>query len=338
MVSTFGVNQLDVSMSTVVASPQVASPPPQMAVPISEGDSARILTSDALTATGGLSTPMTEDIASPDGRISREAHEPGHENKHSHTDKDEGVGKQEPFYKAIANELRQSILAGEFAPQKQLPTEAELASARGVSRQTVRQAYAELVAENLVYRVRGRGSFATGVTRDEGTYVRSFRSVNDLLALSVDTELEVLEPLTRRTDVDAAGRLQLASDAVMVSMFRRLHEGVAFCVTTVYLPADIGRRLGSVEALSAPHNRTRETIIGLIEREAEISIAGAHQSITAAVATPELASFLDVSAGDPMLRIDRVYFNHAGENVELAVSFFDPSRYSYRLELRREGG
>lgn len=282
---------------------------------------------------------MTEDMASRDGRVSQEPREPGDENKHAHADKDEGAaGKHEPFYKTIANELRQAILAGGFAAQKQLPTEAELALERGVSRQTVRQAYAELVAENLVYRVRGRGSFATGVTRNEGTYLRSFRSVNDLLALSVDTELEVLEPLARRADVDAAGRLQLATDAVMVSMFRRLHDGVAFCVTTVYLPVDIGRRLASIEGLSAPGNRTRETIIGLIEREAEVSIAGAHQSITAAVATPELASVLDVAAGDPMLRIDRVYFNHAGENVELAVSFFDPSRYSYRLELRREAG
>jgi GntR family transcriptional regulator len=39
-----------------------------------------------------------------------------------------------------------------------------------------------------------------------------------------------------------------------------------------------------------------------------------------------------------LLRMDRLYFDQEGRNVELAVSHFNPARYSYRLELRRTAG
>jgi DNA-binding GntR family transcriptional regulator len=36
-----------------------------------------------------------------------------------------------------------------------------------------------------------------------------------------------------------------------------------------------------------------------------------------------------------MLRIDRLYFDDEDDPVELAVSYFDPEHYSYRVKLRR---
>ena len=35
------------------------------------------------------------------------------------------------------------------------------------------------------------------------------------------------------------------------------------------------------------------------------------------------------------LRIDRLYFDAEDTPVELAVSYFDPEHYSYRVKLRR---
>ena len=240
----------------------------------------------------------------------------------------------EPAYRTLAIELRQAILAGEYPPERRLPTEAELAAARGLGRQTVRQAFAQLVAEGLVYRVRGRGSFATPFSGRQA-YLRSFGSVGELLALSIDTELEIVRPLERRADVDAAGRLLLASDQLMSATFRRLHDDIVFCVTTTSLPLEVGRRLAQADFLLAPGARSPETIIGLIERVAGIPIAGADQSITAVSASPEVASAIECEPGQPVLRIDRVYFGRDGERVELAVTHCNPDRYSYRLELRR---
>ena len=65
------------------------------------------------------------------------------------------------------------------------------------------------------------------------------------------------------------------------------------------------------------------------------SIKGAEQSITAAAAPPAAAGHLECAPGEPVLRIDRLYTDDADAPVELAVSYFDPAHYSYRVRLRR---
>lgn len=242
-----------------------------------------------------------------------------------------------PAYRVLAADLRRRILAGEFPPERRLPTEAELVATHRLSRQTVRQAFGQLVAENLVYRVRGRGSFASPFSQ-ERAYLRSFGSVDELLALSVDTVLEVVKPLERRADIGAAGRLHLVSDEVMVTTIRRWHDDQPFGATTVYLPVDIGRSLEKAEFLSKEGSRTSDTLIGLIESLTPVIIAGAHQSITAVPAPPEIGPLVECVAGEPVLRIDRIYFDRNGKRVELAVSHYNPARYSYRLEMRRGPG
>lgn len=237
-------------------------------------------------------------------------------------------------YKALAAELREAILSGVFKPHDQLPTESELATQKGLSRQTVRQAFQELVAQSLVYRVRGRGSFATP-TSANGRYLRSFGSIDDLLALSMDTELEVVTPLRLQTDVAAAGRLALPSDQLFAGTVRRIHEGVVFCVTDLYLPMEAGKRIAAAPELATAGTRSSATVIGLLERVADVPIAGAHQSVMSVAASAEIARLIECEPGAPVLRIDRLYFDRDGLNVELAITHFHPDRYSYRLEIRR---
>jgi DNA-binding GntR family transcriptional regulator len=77
------------------------------------------------------------------------------------------------------------------------------------------------------------------------------------------------------------------------------------------------------------------TVIALVDAGSGSPIAGAHQSITGAAVPGELAELLEVKAGTPTMKIDRLYYNAGGEMVELAVSYYNPSRYSYRVQLRR---
>jgi GntR family transcriptional regulator len=134
------------------------------------------------------------------------------------------VGKRrEATCTVVARELRNAILQGHYADGRRLPTEAELAERHQASRQTIRRAFQDLVAEGMVYRVAGRGTF---VTPQDGAYLRQFGSIDDLMALSVDTQMDVTEPLRRQVDVAAASRLRLAGDVVHAVSFRRLHHGV----------------------------------------------------------------------------------------------------------------
>jgi DNA-binding GntR family transcriptional regulator len=239
-----------------------------------------------------------------------------------------------PAYRLLASELRHAILAGGFLPSQRLPTEAELSERRGLSRQTVRHAFEELVAEGLVYRVRGRGSFAMGPLGDE-KYLRSMGSVDDLLALSVDTQLDVVQPLKLAVDVVAAGRLRLNTDEVMIGLFRRLHRASPFSVTEIYLPPEIGSRVAADARISRAGAVSSTTLIGMVEEAGFGPTAGAHQSITGTAVPTELGELIDCAPGAPVLRIDRLYFDVRGDMVELAISYYNPERYSYRVQLRR---
>ncbi|WP_093172951.1 GntR family transcriptional regulator [Sinosporangium album] len=238
----------------------------------------------------------------------------------------------EAAYLTVARELRAAILRDDYADGTRLPTEAELAEQYQVSRQTVRRAFQDLVAEGMVTRVPGRGTFAAA--RD-GQYLRQFGSIEDLMGLSLDTTLELIRPLQRKIDLDAASRLRLSSDLVYTAVFRRVHEATPFCLTTVHLPPAIGKTLEDVAELTEPGTTSTATVIGLLDTRLDSPVAEAEQSITATTASPAIATHLACSPDEAVLRIDRLYYSTTAQPVELATSYFLPEHYSYRVRLRR---
>ena len=235
-------------------------------------------------------------------------------------------------YRNLAAQIRDAIRNGEYADGRQLPTEEQLSASFSVSRQTVRRAMQDLVSEGIIYRVAGRGTYPVA---EEDRYVNHFGSVEELMALSLDTECQVVSPLQRKVDVETASRLRLRSDEIFTVALVRLHADIPFCYTSVYLPPRIGQQLADVGELSSPGRRSRVTVIGLIDARRGGSITAAEQSISAAGAPAIAARHLGREAGEPMLRIDRLYFDEEDDPVELAVSYFDPEHYSYRVKLRR---
>ncbi|MGY4710643.1 GntR family transcriptional regulator [Mycolicibacterium sp. CBM1] len=239
--------------------------------------------------------------------------------------------KPEPAYHVLQQRLRDQIAAGAYPDGVRLPTESELVAEYGLSRQTVRRAFQDLVAQGVVYRVPGRGTYAR-----RQLYLRQLGSIEDLMSLSEDTTMEVLQGLSRRVDVTAASRLRLDLDVVYTVVFRRLHDSVPFVVTTVHLPEPVAARVLDSVGLATGAVGT-DTAIGLLEPHLDRPIAEAAQSITVAPADDMVAAAVGCDRGHPMLRVDRLYSDTAGAPVELAVSYFLPEQYTYRVTLRRSG-
>jgi DNA-binding GntR family transcriptional regulator len=242
----------------------------------------------------------------------------------------EREGERPTAYRAVADQLRADIAEHRYPRGQPLPTESQLSEVHGVSRQTVRRAFQDLVADGLVYRVPGRGTFAYD---DDGRHLRSSGSIEDLLALALDTELEMLNPPAIAIDIEAASRLRLDTDEIVKLRFRRFHDGLPYCVTTAYLPVWLGRRLLDHPELTLGARR-QMTVLGVVQRLAARPISGADQSITATSAPVELAAHIDCRAGEPVLRVDRIYFDRDGRPLELAINHFNPARYTYRFHLR----
>lgn len=235
-----------------------------------------------------------------------------------------------PAHQRLSEDLRLALEEGRFKMGERMPTEVELAETYGVSRQTVRRAFQDLVGEGLVYRVAGRGTFPTNFSQQRH-YVRSIGAIEDLQAFA-GTEMELLQRIELIVEEEAALRLELPSKVVAALALRRLYEDAPFGLTHVYLPPELGQRLAESEALPT---KGIGTVIGTLESLLPGTIAGANQVITAVSTPPDVAPLIDYEAGRPCLRADRTYFDTEGTPVELATSFYNPERYSYRLQMRR---
>ncbi|MCE0764083.1 GntR family transcriptional regulator [Pseudonocardia kujensis] len=241
------------------------------------------------------------------------------------------TGEAGPAYAMIAQDLRDRIAKGDFPDAQRLPTEADLSQQYQVSRQTVRRAFHDLVAEGAVYRVRGRGTFA--VNRAE-RYARELGSIEDLISLSSDTVREVVEPIRRLVDVDAANRLRLETDTLYKVVIRRLYDGQPFVVTKVFLPEEVGRILVDTHAFD--ENRLESaTVLGMLEDKLDRPIVRATQTITVAPADEQLAGQLECSVGHALLRVDRLFQDETDYAPEFTISYFLPEQYSYRVVLHR---
>ena len=105
------------------------------------------------------------------------------------------------------------------------------------------------------------------------------------------------------------------------------------------LPPDVGRLLDDVPELQRPRRGSEHTVLGLLDAPAaRPPVCDAEQSITVGSgAAPRPATRSALAAGHGGAAIDRVYSDGSGRPVELAVSWFHPDHYSYRVRLRRSG-
>ena len=158
-------------------------------------------------------------------------------------------------FEILADQLRRGILAGTWTTGQKLPTEQELSKESGLSLTTVRRAFDELVAERIVVRRQGAGSFVAPVRpRDE----RVRRNIGVLLP---DTQLyypRVLQGIDE--SLAAAGAaLQLATyrtqpergDDSLGALLDSGVDGLLIAPTPAWI-ADSAARVRQLEELPVP--------------------------------------------------------------------------------------
>lgn len=234
-----------------------------------------------------------------------------------------------PTYRVLADRLRGEIEAGTYADGKRLPTEVSLMAEHELSRDTVRRAFRELEVDGLIYRVRGRGTFASSAAPSDAPYMRTVGSLEDMTSWP-NTRLEVLQGFEVGEHPDAAERLDIEGDVAM-AVVRRHHQDVAFVVTRHFVAPELGAR--AIEAGIPSDGET--TVIGRLEGLIGTPILRAEQTLSAISADDEDAAAIHCKPGDPILRVARVYFDALQKPVEYTLSHFNPERYAYRTELRR---
>jgi GntR family transcriptional regulator len=234
-----------------------------------------------------------------------------------------------PLYYQLASVLREKILFGQFTVGDRIATEAGLSRDYGVSRITVRQALAELEHEGLIRREAGRGTFVsehrsfTGALKVEG-------SLDDLMWMGLTTSVKLLDLTTVKAMPAQARVLQVEPGSPLTRCTRlRSHQQVPFAYITVFIPADVARRLRRADF--------KKGSIMLILDRLGYKLGDADQTVQAALADANLARHLRTRIGAPLLSVDRVVRTIEGRPIEAIHTYYRTDIYSMNVHLARSG-
>lgn len=227
--------------------------------------------------------------------------------------------------------LKDSIVSGRMAPGTKLPGELKLAQEHNVSRVTVRRAMDALTEEGLVYRKAGIGTRVC--ERPLGATVMT-ASVSNLLPnmvkLGESSRVRLLEFMYDQPSETIRERLGLgAGDRTQRSIRVRLSEDKPFSYLVTHVPERIALHYSESDLASTP-------LFVLLERSG-VHVDHASQSISATLATKDVAHALDVSVGSPLISLTRVVFDKAGNGVEHLHALYRPDRYRIEIDLNRAG-
>jgi GntR family transcriptional regulator len=230
---------------------------------------------------------------------------------------------REPLYKQVKGRIVESLREGHWRHGEAIPGESTLARRFGASIGTLRKAVDELVAEHILVREHGRGTFVASHTRDYMLNV--FFSIVDREGEKDFPETELVEFRRGRADLATAKQLALRPGAPVLRIRTLLRlAGQRVIVDNIRLPAALFPDLTERAFLDRD-----TTIYGLYQRRYGITVVRTVESIQAALADATTRRLLDLEPPAPVLRIVRTAYTHKDQPVDTRVRFVRTTHHRY---------
>lgn len=224
-----------------------------------------------------------------------------------------------PLWAQLEQELRRRIAAGHFVDR--FLTDRELVDVYGVSRHTAREAVDRLIADGIVERRRGQGSFVIeeAIEQRLGSLYSLFASVEaeGLRQRSTVLQLEVTK------DAVAAAHLGLTAGTSLVHLARVRWAGDdPLAIDRTWLPSELALPL-----LTTDFSRT--ALYTELEDKCGIRMSGGWERIQPVVPDPEEQELLRTGPQDAAFLIERLGRDSAGRTVEWRVSLVRGDRFRF---------
>jgi GntR family transcriptional regulator len=220
-----------------------------------------------------------------------------------------------------------SDLIASLEPGAPLPSERELAERYGIARMTVRTEVDRLVADGLVYRIHGRGTFVAAPRVTQAMTLSSFTEDMSERGLVPGSRILACHVVLATSAV--AGRLELADGVRVIRIHRvRTADGEPMAVEEAFLPAD---RFAGLDQADLEHG----SLFELLENQWGAQLATGEQRVVAISFDATQAHLLGVEPGDPGLLFHTTGRDGANAPVYTAWTWYRGDRYEIRLSQVR---
>ena len=230
-------------------------------------------------------------------------------------------------------EIKRRVVAalseGRWKHGEAIPSEQALARRFKVSVGTVRRAVSELVAENVLVRRQGSGTYVASHTRD---YMLSvFFWIVDEKDRKELPRAEVLSYRRTRADLATAARLRVQPGAAVIRVLalQRI-GGRPMMVDDIRMPQAL------FPTLDEAAFRSREgTIYGFFQERFGITVVRVVERLQARAAAARISAALGVPGSAPLLRIERTAYTYGDAPVETRIRYVNTARLAYLSQLGR---
>ena len=235
--------------------------------------------------------------------------------------------KTQPFkYALIKNDIVQAIKTKQLNTDDKILSEAKLCKKYNVSRITVTRAINELVAEDYLYRIQGKGTFVKGKQLSEGvSQLSSFTKRMKEKKLKLETR--VLETTSVTMPVKMANFFNLPSDKNVILLKRlRIVDGKLLCLSIAYLMPEIFY-------WTTLEDMEHESLYDLLENKYDFKLGSATQEFEVGYLNEKNAKFLEISSQDPCLKLSLYSTLSDGRPAQFEETYYIGSKYAYQLLL-----
>jgi GntR family transcriptional regulator len=237
-----------------------------------------------------------------------------------------------PLYQRVASQLRAAISARRIPAGARLPTEDELALHFGVSLITVRGALKDLQDSGLIERRQGRGTFVRQARARTAEW--GLGSVADLVNTGRLTTVSVLRCALDPAPSWVRDIMETPRTARLLHVrITRNQQDKPLMMTDAWFPAAVGELMRRPDLASL--FAASPLLIEVVERLTGATVTDMRQTMTAGLATKDVARTIDVPAGSPVLIVNRVNRTDDGRLLQLARSHYRTDDVAYSIHLKR---
>ncbi len=233
---------------------------------------------------------------------------------------------------ALHHKVREGIMnriaAGDLKVGDRLPPEADYAAELGVSRATLRRAFADLERAKILER-RKRAGTRIIATQPLPSFSMETGGLNTVL--SIDAEAIFAITATRNLPAEAipgAKEYGVASDIWLeITGARRMpDETTPFSINRVYVPP----RYAGVEAMLGGLDTS---IFRAMEAAFGVTVGRVCQSVRARTCPVEDALAMGLASNAPVLEIEAQLYTRDGDLLEISLATFDAARFEVKTDV-----
>lgn len=232
-----------------------------------------------------------------------------------------------PLYLQLASLLRGRIERGEWQAGQKIPSENELNRLYGVSRMTARQVLAQLVSEDLLFRVQGKGTFVAHpkISTRSPAY-GGIREQLEGMGYAVATKVLVNDVVPADDPVARALRIPVGEPVHEIRRVRLIADGDPISLHTSYVPERLAPTLDSL---------VERQLCAILEEDHGLRMSRISESLESTLPNAQEARALKIRRTTPLLLLTHEIADPSARLFEYSRILFrgDKLRLQFHYEL-----